>query len=192
MPDPDIHAEIAALKARVAELERVILTIREANHIPDDAKRKRVQNCAGIGMTHGEIADFMGMTLVELEHFYEDELRKGPVDSKWRVANNLLRIATGADTRAAGAAQWWLERLGGEAFKTPEQRIKWEGHMKHEHSAAPPMFDSALLSQEQRDQLRVILQTAAGNPALPAIDAQYQEVPSGGLAGGEPIEDGVI
>jgi len=68
---------------------------------------------AGIGLTHDQIADVMGISDETLRKYYSKELKISASVMTAQVANNLYSIATSKGQGSVSAAIFWMKTRGG-------------------------------------------------------------------------------
>ena len=141
-------------------------------HVVTERTRQGVLYGAGLGMEHSVIARIMGVELEELRRLYPAELATAVHLMMNDVQTNLYNIAR--DPSHAGAVRagmFMLGKLGNELFKEEKRGAAL---------VVDPQtrtIDPALLTDEQRADLRQILMSAMrlANPA-PVIEAEYDDV----------------
>jgi hypothetical protein len=82
-------------------------------HEPTEKDRKQVSVMAGIGLTHDQIADVMGISDETLRKYYSKELKISASVMTAQVANNLYSIATSKGQGSVSAAIFWMKTRGG-------------------------------------------------------------------------------
>jgi hypothetical protein len=92
-------------------------------HVPDPIARRQVEALAGYGVPEIGIAGMIGIDPKTLRKHYRSELDFGHVKANAKVAENLLRKATGDGRESVTAAIFWLK-----------SRARWRETSVHEIS----------------------------------------------------------
>lgn len=87
--------------------------------MPTAEQRKQVEEMAGFGIPHEDIARVFGIEGPTLRKHYRDELDTGQAKANSRVARNLFTIATGTGREAVTAAIFWLKVRAGWSEYAP-------------------------------------------------------------------------
>ena len=115
------------------------------------------------------IADAL-ITFNTLKEHYSDELEVGKVYANVKVSSTLFAVAT--DARHPGvvpAAKKWLESRAPEEWRQVNTVVNEKGT-----GAGPPIIDSRKLSQEERAQLRSLMEKMVA-PEDPGLAAPLDE-----------------
>jgi DNA-binding CsgD family transcriptional regulator len=82
---------------------------------PNETQRKQVMLMAACGISHAEIAMFLGIAKSTLEKYFDKELKLGQIEANAKVTGNIFRMATGDPEvkSTITAAIWWTKaRMG--------------------------------------------------------------------------------
>ena len=144
-------------------------------HIVTARTRQGVLYGAGLGMERSVIARIMGVELAELEQLYPTELATAVHLMMNDVQTNLYNIARDpAHSGAVRAGMFMLGKLGNELFKEEKRGSALVVDPRTR------TIDPALLSDEQREDLRQILMSAMrlANPVAvdTTVEAEYDDV----------------
>lgn len=132
-------------------------------HEPTARQREEVETLSGYGMTHGEIATFIGISRPTLEGYYKEELRIGRVRADAKVAGALFKKATSDEhPQATTAAIWWEKTRAGR--REPKQEFQ--------HSGSVGLYDLSKLGDTQLADLEGILISAAVAGANPSGEGE--------------------
>jgi len=74
----------------------------------DNQKRTMVESLCAFGLRESDIAEVMAISVDTLQRHYKKELATGHLKANVKVAQNLFRMAMGNDSKALGAAIFWL------------------------------------------------------------------------------------
>jgi hypothetical protein len=78
-------------------------------HDPTPMSRRNVEALAGYGVPEADIAGVVGIDPKTLRRHYRSELKFGHVKANAKVAENLLRKATGDGRESVIAAIFWMK-----------------------------------------------------------------------------------
>jgi hypothetical protein len=154
---------------------------KKGEHVPTERYRQAVLHAAGLGMYQANIAALMGITVPTLTAHYSEELSIARDLMMHDVQTNIYNAArdiTHKDSIKAG--MFLLSKLGNDEYKdkkTIEITGKDGRPLQIDHQSRT--IDPAMLSHEQRDALRDILNSAmklAQQPAPVQIEGEYREV----------------
>ena len=70
---------------------------------------RMVHRLSGIGITHEQICDIVGISKPTLYKYYNEELRLGKAEATEMVASNLFKVACGKDKNSLTAMIFWLK-----------------------------------------------------------------------------------
>jgi hypothetical protein len=161
-----MRVQFEDIERRNAERVELLRTVGEH---PSPVFANIVRQEGSLGMPKSLVARKLGITTYSLELNYGAEYELGKSEMIREVAANAIRIATSVtDPNAAATAIKILDRMGGDEWKPPAQKVE----MKTEE-AGPPIIDSSKLTMEERAQMRAMLER---------IDAEEQ-------SGGDAAED---
>ncbi len=97
-------------------------------HVPLERDRQLVRDLAGLGLTHDNIADLVGIARPTIELRYRDELDIGHATANRRVAQRLFDLAM--EGNAAALIYWTKARMGWREVQQIESSgelvIRWE------------------------------------------------------------------
>lgn len=140
-------------------------------HEPTDLTRAQVDELCNLGMTQLQIARILHISEPTLRKHYREELDAGDARATSEVARNMLNIARDPEHKSAAmVGMFWLKTKGG-----------WRETTKLEHTGAnggpiqlearAATIDPRILTPEQRDSLREIMQAAIEDGA--EVDEEY-------------------
>jgi hypothetical protein len=114
-------------------------------HKPDPAIRRQVEAMAAYGVPEADISRVVGVDPKTLRKHYREELDTGQIKANSKVAESLLRKATGEGPQSVTAAIFWLKT-----------RARWKEVVVNEvtHDASDPI---KVLMQRIAEQGRSIL-----------------------------------
>lgn len=129
-------------------------------HEPTDLTHAQVSELCNLGLTQTQIAKILHVSEPTLRKYYREELDIGDANATASVAKNMLNIAKDPEHKsAAQVGIFWLKARGG-----------WRETNKLEHTGADggpiqlearaATIDPRILTPEQRDSLREIMQAA--------------------------------
>ena len=156
-------------------------------HSSTPTRKATVKRCREIGLTIEQIEHIMGCDRVTLTKHYREQLDVGLAEGVRQVADTVFAAASDPEHKDwARKSEFYLKTVGKWSETTGvEISAPGGGPLQIEHK---PAFDSRLLSMEDRQALRQILQRALPNPNV--TDAEYEEVtPDGGDAPSDGPDD---
>lgn len=126
-PTPEQKAELEQTLAPFVPVDKV----DPRAYVANDKDRAIVAMGRACALTDAQIAGLCGISETTLKKYYHEELHIGHLKVVAKVAANMAAIASqSADKKAAvTAGKFWLESVGGDAFKpkataSAEARIK--------------------------------------------------------------------
>lgn len=157
---------------------------RKGEHVPTEKWRQAVMTAAGMGMTQQVMADLIGISVNTLTAHYREELnisREMLMDDIKINIYNVARDRNHKDSIKAG--MFLLSKLGGDEFRDRKSvELSGPDGKPLQIDQQTRTIDPTMLSHDQRDTLRDILQSAmklAQQPAPAQIDAEYKVVDDG-------------
>jgi hypothetical protein len=167
---------VAAIERDGADRTRLLA---DAGAHPSEIFAQQARMFAGMGLPRDVAATLLGLPESEFDVHYGADYTVGRAQMIMPVAANMLRIATSSEDRfAVKAATEVLNRLGGEEWRPPAQKLEIDDSRKSKAG----VIDSSKLSWEDRQVMRGILERATGR----AVEA----LPSGVAAG--TVVDGSV
>jgi len=135
-------------------------TVGGQSHHPTDLTYAQVTNLCELGMTQTQIAKILHISEPTLRKYYRQELDIGDAKSTAAVAQNMLNIAKDPNHKSAAmVGMFWLKTKGGWRETTKLEHTGADGGpIQLEARAAT--IDPRILTPEQRDSLREIMQAA--------------------------------
>ena len=70
---------------------------------------RMIHRLSGIGITHEQICDIVGISKPTLYKYYSEELKLGKAEATEMVAGNLFKVACGNDKNSLTAMIFWLK-----------------------------------------------------------------------------------
>lgn len=155
------------------EADKRIELLRTVGEHPSPVFGRMVRTHGALGTEKRLVAKILGITVGQLDNHYGDDYDLGEAEMLSTVAANALRIATSTfHPDAAKMATYVLDRRGGENYKPPTKRVKID-----KDDEAPPVIDSSKLTQEERKQMRAMLdRIAAGGEGEPIDPREGMDV----------------
>jgi transcriptional regulator with XRE-family HTH domain len=166
---------------------RAARKVRSNEHVPTKGQREAVEECIGIGLTHGQVAKTIGISLGTLRKYYKDELELGKITKIAALSQTMFEIGTDPTHKGVvPAAMYLLKTQGGEQFReTQRTELTGKDGKPLQVNTKSHTIDPTLLSGDQREALREILTSAMklATPAQPqiednsqTIDGEYDEI----------------
>src|ERR1035438_4685161 len=161
------------MKGLLSDIERVhaerVEILRNGGEHPIPIFQQMMKQFGVLGMPKRLAAKLLGMKVPTLDSYYADDYDIGQAEMLKKVASNMVRIAVSTtDPAAWKVGMDILNRMGGEEWKPPAQKLKVE------HDDAAPIINSDNLSPEQRQTLRALMIQALeqqGTEPVPEDDA---------------------
>ena len=139
------------------EHEHRVKMLRSVGEHPSPIFARQVKMFGGLGMPKILAAKLLGISVKMLDEHYSDEYEMGHAETVGGVAANMIRIATSTtDPQAAKVGMDLLSRRGGNEWKPPAQKVKFEDDREQPKN----VIDSSKLTPEERQQLRLIIEGA--------------------------------
>lgn len=157
------------------------------DHVPTQKQREAVEECAGLGLTQGQIAKVMGISINTLLRHYKEELELGKMAKIAALSQTMFSIGTDKNHKGVvPAAMYLLKTQGGEQFREKQHtEITGKNGQAVQINTRTNTIDPSLLSGDQREALREIL-TSAMKLAAPAsnqadddgetIEGDYEDI----------------
>lgn len=156
-------------------------------HEPTELSRQAVSQHVALGLNHDEIAGLIGISVSCLQNRYEHELATGRARTVAQVGSRVVaRALSPTDPHAQRAAEFYLDRLGGDAW-TPRSRLGLDPPAPSAQDPQPLVNGTALTRQDARRVAFLLAKEAAQAPAKPepvVLEGEVIEPPSGPVRGG--------
>lgn len=149
-----------------AEAAKRIEKLRTVGEHPSPLFAGMVREHARLRMPDVHIAALLCVPVQTIRKHYAQEMIVGEAEAMVGVTRNLLRMATSlTDPSAAKVALAWIERAGREPWQPATKRVEVT------ETKAPPVIDSSLLTDEDRAQLKGILERAMARQPVAGLAA---------------------
>lgn len=157
---------------------------RKGEHVPTVKWRQAVMTAAGMGMTQQVMADLIGINVNTLRNHYREELDSSRELLMDDVKINIYNVARDRNHKdSIKAGMFLLSKLGGEEFRDRKSvELSGPDGKPLQIDQQTRTIDPTLLSHDQRDTLRDILQSAlklAQQPGPAVVEADYKVIEDG-------------
>lgn len=149
------------------ETRRAVLS--EAEEHPSEIFARQALAFGAMGIPRDVVAGLLEISEADLVRYYGSSYEAGRAHVVASVAQNMLRMAmSGNDRVAVKAATEVLNRLGGEEWRPPAQKLEIDDSRK----SSKNVIDSRQLSYEDRQALRAIIERSVGTRVEAAVEEQ--------------------
>tara|TARA_R110000868_G_scaffold102492_4_gene282181 strand:+ start:1618 stop:2301 length:684 start_codon:yes stop_codon:yes gene_type:complete len=154
---------------------------RTGEHVPTEKYRQAVLHAAGLGMYQANIAALMGINVDTMRAHYSEELSIARDLMMHDVQTNIYNAARDINHKdSIKAGMFLLSKLGNDEYKDKKTiEITGKDGKPLQIDTSSRTIDPMMLSHEQRDALRDILNSAmklAQQPAPVQLEGEYREV----------------
>lgn len=140
-------------------------SVGRPEHRPTARGRAQVQAFAGYGLPQRQIALLLGLSINTLRKHYADDLEVGEAQATGKIAQTLYNKAVAGE---AWAVCFWMKARAGWSEKVPDQKVRHEGEVQHQHSG------EVILTAEQRASVLAAVRARA-----------VEDADGGGLSGAD-------
>lgn len=181
------------LVVKSGETERVLTTSmfrdllahkpKKGEHVPTEKLRQGVLHATGLGMYQTNLAALMGISVDTLTAHYSEELSIARSLMMHDIQTNIYNAARDLNHKdSIKAGMFLLSKLGNEEYKEKKTiELTGKDGKPLQIDTQSRTLDPAMLSHEQRDALRDILNSAmklAQQPGPAQLEADYKEIDS--------------